>query len=63
MIFYVNDMSCSHCKATIESILIKEKGIKKYKVDIENKTVDVEGSFDKDTVFKKIVNAGFTPTI
>ena len=36
------DISCSHCKMTIESELAKSPGVKSVTVDIDTKQVDVD---------------------
>jgi copper chaperone len=36
------DISCNHCKHTIESALGSYKGIQKVSVDVDSKTVEVD---------------------
>jgi copper chaperone CopZ len=57
----VNDMTYSHCVATIEGTVKKIKGVKKVKIDLKTKEVEIAGDFPKEEVIKVIQNAGYTP--
>ncbi len=46
--FSVPDVSCGHCKASIEGAVAELAGVTRVEVNIEPKTVDVD--FDEDTV-------------
>lgn len=48
--FDVPDISCGHCKESIESELGGLAGIDAVEVDIEAKTVDVTGSASDEAV-------------
>lgn len=41
VIFYVENMHCKNCQATIEKYIPFEKGVKDLKCDLENKLVTV----------------------
>ncbi len=49
------NMTCNHCKITIENALKKIKGIKKFNVNLTNKTVYVE--YENEKVLYNIKNA------
>ena len=56
----VPDMSCMHCKMTLEAALEKVKGIRSYSIDLETKTIDIEGDIDRETVAAVIKDAGYS---
>ena len=52
----VPDISCDHCKSTIEGAVSELSGVEKVRVDIESKTVDL--TYDEDQVsLENIVEA------
>ncbi|MBR6206034.1 MAG: heavy-metal-associated domain-containing protein [Oscillospiraceae bacterium] len=60
-VFKVGDMKCGHCAARISKAL-DAAGVK-YEVDLENKTVSVDGcSHCAASAKKAIEEAGYTPT-
>ena len=48
VVFTVPEISCGHCKDTIESTLNKVESIESVSVDIEKKSVEVISSSDLD---------------
>ncbi len=48
--YEVPDISCGHCKESIESELAGLEGVDSVEVDIEGKTVDVTGSAGDEAV-------------
>jgi hypothetical protein len=56
--FKIPDMSCVHCKTKIEEALGKIPGIN-FLVDLDTKTVLVNGETDEDTLKKTIGNLGY----
>jgi len=56
--YLVPTISCGHCKAAIESEVTKVAGVTAVDVDIEAKTVKVEGG-DDTAVREAIDEAGF----
>jgi copper chaperone len=61
--FRVPDMSCSHCKAAVESELDKLSGVESSSADVEKGTVEV--TYDEGTVSTKdlkgaIEDAGYS---
>ena len=48
IVFTVPEISCGHCKDTIESTLNNVESIESVSVDIEKKSVEVISSFDLD---------------
>jgi len=58
-VYSVPGISCGHCKAAIDGELTKLAGIDAFAVDIEAKTVTVEGSVSDDEVRAAIDEAGY----
>ena len=52
-------MSCAHCKKTIEGALEKVEGVQSVAVDLELKSVSVNGSADRDSLQRAIEEAGY----
>ena len=59
--FIVNDMDCKHCKMTIENKLSSLEGVTKVSVNIDEKTVGVDGNVDTKIIEDAIRDAGYTP--
>jgi uncharacterized membrane protein YraQ (UPF0718 family)/copper chaperone CopZ len=57
----VPDMTCQHCKVTIEKKLGMIPGVKKVAVDLDRKTVGIDGDVSMDAVEEAIREAGYTP--
>ena len=62
VIFTVPEISCGHCKDTIESTLNNVDSIESVSVDIEKKSVEVLSSSDLDmmNVSKLLDEQGYT---
>ena len=62
VIFTVPEISCGHCKDTIESTLNNIESIESVSVDIEKKSVEVLSSPDLDmtNVSKLLDEQGYT---
>ena len=62
VIFTVPEISCGHCKDTIESTLNNIESIESVSVDIEKKSVEVLSSSDLDmmNVSKLLDEQGYT---
>lgn len=58
--FDVPDISCKHCKMTIEQALKEVPGIEKVDVSVDNKVVKVDGDVDESEVIRQIEKAGYT---
>ena len=56
--FSVPDISCGHCKAAIESSVGGVSGVDTVNVDIDAKTVTVEGGVGND-IISAIRDAGY----
>ena len=50
VLFTVPEISCGHCKDTIESTLSNVESIESVSVDIEKKSVEVVSSSDIDMI-------------
>ena len=59
--FTVNDMDCKHCKMTIENKLSSLEGVTKVSVNIDEKTVGIDGDVDRKMIEDAIIEAGYTP--
>jgi copper chaperone len=57
--FSVPGISCGHCKAAIEGELATTPGVARAEVDIEAKTVAVEGDATDDAIRAAIDEAGY----
>jgi copper chaperone len=60
--FNVPEVSCAHCKGTIEGALVPLSGIESAEVDIEGKTVEVsfdDSVVDRTTVVRAIEASGY----
>ncbi len=59
----VPDISCGHCKSSIEGAVGALPGVEKVEVHIEPKTVDVafdDSQVDLDTIVEAIEEQGYT---
>ncbi|MCK4904244.1 MAG: heavy-metal-associated domain-containing protein [Candidatus Marinimicrobia bacterium] len=59
--FIVEDMTCKHCKMTIENKLNSLKGVTNVSVNIDEKTVGVDGDVNAEKIEDAIREAGYTP--
>ncbi len=50
-----NDISCGHCKASIEEGLSDTAGVQKVSVDIDTKVVHVD--YDEATITPEVIRA------
>jgi copper chaperone len=60
--FNVPEVSCAHCKGTIEGALLPLNGIEAAEVDVDGKTVNVsfdEAVVDRTTVVRAIEASGY----
>ena len=57
--FSVPSISCGHCKAAIEGEVRQVDGVARVEVDIEAKTVAVEGSASDEAIVAAIDEAGY----
>jgi copper chaperone len=58
-VYQVPDISCGHCKSAIEGELGKLEGVSVAVVDVEAKTVTVDGLVAEEAVTKAIADAGY----
>ncbi len=56
--YSVPEISCGHCKSTIEAAVQGLGDIERVEVDIDAKTVTVEGG-DRDAIITVIEDAGY----
>ncbi len=55
----IEGMHCEGCKKRVENALKGVKGVKKIKVDLENKEVSLSGAYDLDEVLSLLGDIGF----
>ena len=59
-IFYVNGMTCNHCKANVENGISELKGVKSASVDLSDSTLKVDGTIDIKELKNEIEKLGYT---
>jgi len=59
--YIVNDMTCKHCKMTIENKLSSLEDVTKVLVNLDEKTVGVDGDINTEKIENAIREAGYTP--
>lgn len=57
--YSVPEMSCGHCRATIESALLDADGGAELTFDMEARTVDVDSVLEPDEVIVTLKQAGY----
>ena len=57
--YSVPGISCGHCKAAIEGEVAKVAGVERVEVDVETKTVRVEGAASDEAVRGAVDEAGY----
>lgn len=57
-VYSVPEISCAHCKSTIESAVNGLGDVRRAEVDIDAKTVTVDGG-DQDAIVTAIQDAGY----
>ena len=55
----VPGVTCGHCKSAIESEVGQVPGVERVEVDLDAKTVVIEGTADADAVVAAIAEAGY----
>ena len=58
-LYSVPGISCGHCKAAIEGEVAKVAGVEQVEVDVEAKTVRVEGAASDEAVRSAVDEAGY----
>lgn len=58
-IFNVENMKCGGCSANVEKVLAQVSSISSASVNLEGKTVTVEGSIDQQAIAQLISDAGY----
>ena len=60
-VFSVPEMSCGHCKTTVENAVSSVGGVRSAEVNLEAKTVTVDhdDTVDKSTIVGAIEEAGY----
>ena len=57
----VPDMTCDHCKMTIEKSLRELSEVQKVQVDLPQKIVKISGNTEVNQVINAIRSVGYTP--
>ncbi|HEC32362.1 MAG TPA: hypothetical protein ENI41_07720, partial [Deltaproteobacteria bacterium] len=58
---YVSDITCKHCQMTIENKLKQLPGVNQVAVNVEEKTVGVDGEISLEEIEEAIREVGYTP--
>jgi copper chaperone CopZ len=61
--FNVEKMMCGGCSSNVEKALADIAGVDAVEVDLENKTVTVEGDIDANAIATIITDAGYPATV
>lgn len=61
--FSVPDMSCGHCKATIENAVLDADGGAELSFDMEAREVEVDSVLNTDEVIATMKEAGYEATV
>ena len=57
--YNVPDISCDHCKQSIEGEVSQLEGVASVEVDVQAKTVTVTGELDGQAIISAIDEAGY----
>ncbi len=57
--FHVPDMSCGHCKATIEKAFATTDPLAELSFDMEGRHVEIESELDAESLAKLLKEAGY----
>lgn len=60
--YAVPGISCGHCKAAIEGAVSEVEGVERVEVDVDAKTVTVDGPAADDAIREAIGEAGYEIT-
>jgi len=61
--FMVSGMTCTHCKATVESAIRATDGVQDAHVDLQAGNATVEGTFEDAAILESIQEAGYEAAI
>ncbi len=59
----IPDMSCGHCKASVESALTPLAGVKSITVDLTSRQVQINGTPQTDALLASLDEIGFPATL
>ena len=62
-VFNVEKMMCGGCEANVKKVLAEVSSVDSVNVDLEAKTVSVEGDIDSAEIAKVITDAGYPATV
>lgn len=60
--FHVPDMSCGHCKASIEKAVEGTDPLAELTFNMDTRHVEIDSDIDTDALFKLLKDAGFPAT-
>ena len=63
-VLIVPDMSCGHCKATVEEAVLRVQGVEQAEADVDTKAVSVQhsGNVSEDVLKSAVAAAGYSVT-
>lgn len=59
MLINVPDMSCEHCKRTLDTAIRGVEGVSNVNIDLKTKQVEVTGPAVQSSIFSAIQDAGY----
>jgi copper chaperone len=60
MLVTVPDMSCEHCKRTLDTAIRGVTGVNNVNIDLKTKQIEIVGSAEENSIFLAIQDAGYT---
>ena len=62
-VFNVEKMMCGGCEANVKKVLAEVASVDSVEVDLDAKTVTIEGAIDTAEIVKIITDAGYPTTL
>ena len=59
----IPEMSCGHCKASIEKAISAADASSKVEVDLENRTVKIDSNLEQSALLAAVEKAGYEATV
>lgn len=59
-LYKVEGMTCSHCKMSVEKVVMSLKNIEYAEADVNQKTLKVKGTASEQEIKKAVEEAGFS---
>lgn len=59
----IPDMSCGHCRASIQSALAPLPGVSAIRFDAEARTAEIDGTVPPETLIRALAEIGFPASL